>query len=81
MLKQRILTAIALLLILVPAIVAANPVPFAALMLLAVVAAAWEWGRLNGLKGAASYGLAAVALLMCAAAWALGWTQAALPQL
>jgi len=79
LLKQRIITAIVLLLILVPAIAAGNPVPFAALMLLAVVAAAWEWGRLNGLQGMAAYGLGAVALVLCGAAWALGWTQASLP--
>ena len=36
-----------------------------ALMLLAMGAAAWEWARLNGLKGAATYAVAAACLALC----------------
>ena len=81
MLKQRIITAVVLLLILIPAIVASNPLPFAALMLLAMGAAAWEWARLNGLKGAATYAVAAACLALCGLAWWQGWTQQSLPSL
>lgn len=81
MLKQRIITAVVLLLILIPAIVASNPLPFAALMLLAMGAAAWEWARLNGLKGAATYVVAAACLALCGLAWWQGWTQQSLPGL
>ena len=81
MLKQRIITAVVLLLILIPAIVASNPLPFAALMLLAMGAAAWEWARLNGLSGVATYAVAAVCLALCGLAWWLGWTQQSLPAL
>ena len=81
LLKQRIITAVVLLLILIPAIVASNPLPFAALMLLAMGAAAWEWARLNGLKGAATYAVAAACLALCGLAWWQGWTQQSLPSL
>ena len=81
LLKQRIITALVLLLILIPAIAASSPVPFAALMLVTMAAAAWEWARLNGVRGFASYLIAACALVMCAGAWLMGWTTAALPWL
>ena len=47
MLKQRIITAIVLLALLLPALFAASPWPFAVLTLLLIGAAGWEWGRLN----------------------------------
>ena len=48
MLKQRIITAVVLLAILLPALFWPSPVPFAAVMLVLIGAGAWEWGRLNG---------------------------------
>ncbi|MBV8605736.1 MAG: phosphatidate cytidylyltransferase [Pelomonas sp.] len=54
MLKQRIITAVVLLAILLPALFAASPWPFAALTLVMIGAAGWEWARLNGLAGAAT---------------------------
>ena len=48
MLKQRILTAIVLLAILLPALFYPSHIPFACVMLVLIGAAAWEWGRLNG---------------------------------
>ena len=48
MLKQRIITALVLLAILLPALFYATPVPFTVVMLVLIGAAAWEWGRLNG---------------------------------
>lgn len=51
MLKQRILTALVLLAILLPALFAASPWPFALLTLVMIAAAGWEWSRLNGLPG------------------------------
>lgn len=44
MLKQRILTAIVLLAILLPALFYRNHIPFACVMLVLIGAAAWEWG-------------------------------------
>ncbi len=51
MLKQRIITAVVLLALLLPALFAASPWPFAALTLLLIGAAAWEWSRLSGVPG------------------------------
>ncbi|WP_372658127.1 phosphatidate cytidylyltransferase [Hydrogenophaga sp.] len=48
MLKQRIVTALVLLAILLPALFYPSIEPFAALTLLLIVAGGWEWARLNG---------------------------------
>lgn len=48
MLKQRIITALLLLAVLLPALVYPSIEPFAALTLLLIVAGGWEWARLNG---------------------------------
>lgn len=74
MLKQRIITALVLLGVLLPALFWPLLWPFALLMLLMIGAAGWEWGRLNGLpSGAATLlglGIAAGGLLAYAAGWA-----------
>lgn len=75
MLKQRILTAIVLLLLLLPALFYPAPEPFAALALLLIAAAAWEWARLTGLAQGAALACSAACVLACLAAWALGWLQ------
>jgi phosphatidate cytidylyltransferase len=49
MLKQRIITAVLMLAVFLPALFHSAIEPFAALGLLLIVAGAWEWGRLNGL--------------------------------
>lgn len=49
MLKQRIITALLLLAVLLPALFHSDPRPFCLLTLLLIVAGGWEWGRLNGL--------------------------------
>lgn len=77
MLKQRVITAVVLLALLLPALFASSPWPFALLTLLLIGAAGWEWARLNG--GAATGALllgVAVALACGAALWA-GWVGAA----
>ncbi len=48
MLKQRIITAVLLLAVLLPALFYASPEPFGVITLLLIVAAGWEWARLNG---------------------------------
>ena len=77
MLGQRILTAIVLLALLLPALFAAQAWPFAALTLLMIAAAGWEWARLNQTTGVAAWASGAVLALACAAAWAGGWTGSA----
>ena len=77
MLKQRVITAIVLLALLLPALFAAPAWPFALLTLSMIGAAGWEWGRLNGGNGVAAIALgAAVAIAGGAALWA-GWAGAA----
>ena len=51
MLKTRVITALVLLAVLLPALFAASPLPFALLTLLMMGAAGWEWSRLNGVPG------------------------------
>lgn len=62
MLKQRIITALILLMILLPALLAPTPLPFAVLSLLFISAAGWEWARLNNLHGAGALLMGAVVL-------------------
>jgi phosphatidate cytidylyltransferase len=69
MLLPRTLTAIVLLALLLPALFAATPWPFALLTLLLIAAAAWEWARLNGVAPVAAVGSGA--LLAAAGAWAV----------
>mgnify|MGYP001612578847 CR=1 FL=1 len=48
MLKQRVITAVLLLAILLPCLFATTAWPFAVLTLIMIAAAGWEWARLNG---------------------------------
>lgn len=72
MLKQRIITALALLAILLPALFYPSHVPFGCVMLVLVVAGAWEWGRLNGYGSRMALFLGLETLLLCALSWWLG---------
>jgi phosphatidate cytidylyltransferase len=72
MLKQRIITALVLLAILLPALFYPSPVPFAAVVLVLMAGGAWEWGRLNGCGPLASVVVGAVCIALCAASWLLG---------
>lgn len=81
MLRTRIITAVVLLAILLPALFYPSPEPFCALALLLIAAGGWEWGRLNGRAGAGAWVLAVVSVLLCAGSWALGWLQTPLPLL
>lgn len=75
MLKQRVITAIVLLAILLPALFWSTPEPFLAITLVLIAAGGWEWGRLNGLRPGANIALGVITLVLCGGAWALGWPQ------
>mgnify|MGYP000990258230 FL=1 len=77
MLGQRIVTAVVLLALLVPALVADPAWPFLGLTLALVGAAAWEWGRLNACRQGMSLALAAALVAACGLAWSAGWVDAA----
>jgi phosphatidate cytidylyltransferase len=77
MLKQRVITAVLLLLVLLPALFAPMTWPFTALTLLFVAAGAWEWVRLNGGGGVLAVASALLLALACGAAWVSGWVDSA----
>lgn len=79
MLKQRVITALVLLAILLPALFYATPAPFCLLTLVLIAGGAWEWGRLNALGQKASLGLAGVCVLVCGLAWYGGLLEQSLP--
>jgi phosphatidate cytidylyltransferase len=73
MLKQRVITAVVLLAILLPALFAPVAWPFAVLTLVMIGAAGWEWARLNGVGGGVAIALGIVLAAACGAALAVGW--------
>ncbi|HVR54836.1 MAG TPA: phosphatidate cytidylyltransferase [Pseudorhodoferax sp.] len=73
MLRTRIVTALVLLAILLPALFYADPTPFGIVALVMIAAAAWEWGRLNQLGQAGAWALVLVTAALCAAMWQAGW--------
>src|SRR5574337_329521 len=75
MLAQRVITAVVLLGLLVPALLARTHWPFNLLTLLLIGAAGWEWGRLNQAPPWLAVSMGAVLALACAAAFAAGWTE------
>jgi phosphatidate cytidylyltransferase len=72
MLKQRIITAVVLLAILLPALFYPSPLPFGCVMLVLIAAATWEWGRLNGYSSRMSLFFGGEMALLCVLSWWLG---------
>lgn len=72
MLKQRVITAVLLLAVLLPALFARPVWPFAVLSLVVVATAGWEWGRLNGLGFASAAVMGSAVVLVCLATWWVG---------
>ncbi|MEO7953291.1 MAG: phosphatidate cytidylyltransferase [Polaromonas sp.] len=79
MLKQRIITALVLLAILLPALFYSTPTPFCVLALVMIAAGAWEWGRLNGVGQPGSVALALLCVLACVLSWIGGLLEKPLP--
>ncbi len=73
MLKQRVITAVLLLAVLLPALFSANKQFFMGLSLLMISAGAWEWGRLNGRSDAVAVLGGVLCLLAGALAVDQGW--------
>lgn len=72
MLKQRIITAVLLLAVLLPALFYRSIEPFALLSLVLIVAAGWEWARLNGCKPSMALVLGGGLGLALAIFWVMG---------
>ena len=66
MLKQRVITALALLALLLPALFASHPWPFMVLTVALIAAGAWEWGRLNSVRPVQAWLGAFVCVFVCA---------------
>lgn len=79
MLFQRVVTALVLLALLVPAMLASNVLPFMALTWLLIGAAGWEWGRLNGASSIVSWLMGALVASLCGLAWLADWHRFAPP--
>jgi phosphatidate cytidylyltransferase len=76
MLKQRVITALVLLALLLPALFVASAWPFALLTLVLIGAAGWEWARLNGSTGPAALAIGTVVVALCLGAMGAGWLTA-----
>jgi phosphatidate cytidylyltransferase len=72
-LGQRIVTAVVMLALLLPALVARSPSAFIVLTMLLIGAAGWEWMRLNGSRGFMPVLGGAALGVACAANLWLGW--------
>ncbi len=79
MLKQRVITAVLLLAILLPALFYPSYIPFSAVTLVLISAGGWEWGRLNGCSQGVSVLLGLVCLAACLLAWQAGLLARPLP--
>lgn len=73
MLKQRIITALILLAILLPALLYPSPEPFALVALLLIAAGAWEWARLNACANTPALGMGLACGALCVVSWRMGW--------
>jgi phosphatidate cytidylyltransferase len=69
MLKQRIITALVLLAVLLPALFYPAPEAFGLVAIFFIAAGAWEWGRLNQLSQGISLTMGGTCALMCIASW------------
>ena len=73
MLRQRVITALVLVALLLVSLYASSLWPFAGLTLVLMAAAGWEWGRLNQAAPALALAMGAMVAVGGAAAWAAGW--------
>ena len=71
MLKLRIITALVLLVVFLPAFFADSAELLAWLTLVLIAAGAWEWGRLMGQSMLRSLGLGSVCVALCLGSWKL----------
>jgi phosphatidate cytidylyltransferase len=79
MLRQRVITAVVLLVLMLAALLSSERWPFALLTLLLIAAAAREWGRLNQAPGMLPLLMGGAMALACAATFWGGWTEQSPP--
>lgn len=81
MLKQRVITALIMLAIVLPTLFFNSPWPFCALALVFMAAGAWEWARLNGMHALGSICFAGLFVVLAAVSWYSGLIGQPLPML
>ncbi len=81
MLIKRIITAVVLLAILLPALFFGSPNVFNALTLILIAAGVWEWSRINSYSQTKSIFFALDAFVICAGLMYIGLTRYPLPML
>ena len=81
MLGKRIMTAVILLAVLLPALFYNSPTPFCVVALMLIAAAGWEWGRLNACGQAVSVLLGLMLAALCGLAWVVGFLDKPMPML
>ena len=81
MLKLRVITAVVMLAILLPALFYSTPTPFCAIALVLIAAAGWEWGRLNACSQKVSVVLGLMLAVLCGLAWYAGLIDKPMPLL
>jgi len=81
MLKQRIITALLMLAILLPAVFYPVPEAFAMVTVVLIAAAAWEWARLNQCGPSAALLVGALCAVVCLLSWYGGLLYAPLKML
>lgn len=72
MLRQRVITAVVLLLIFLPSLFYPTSTPFCMAALMLIAAGGWEWAKLNGYRQSVSLLSGVLCACACAAAWRLG---------
>jgi phosphatidate cytidylyltransferase len=65
MLKQRVLTALAMLIVILPVMLAQPVLPFFILAAVLLACAAWEWARLNGASPVGAVGMGIAFFVAC----------------
>lgn len=73
MLKQRVITAILLLAVLLPAVFYPNPLAFNMVALLLIAAGGWEWAKLNQVGGMLAWGTGLLCAALCVLLLTAGW--------
>jgi phosphatidate cytidylyltransferase len=80
MLKQRVITALVLMMVLLPALFYARPEPFYLIALVFMAAGGWEWARMNGLNMPAALICGGLCALVCGWMWGTGLVAQSLPR-
>jgi len=80
MLKQRVLTALVLLIVLLPALFHERPEPFFVIAAVFIAAGGWEWARMNGKSMVASLLAGGLCAGFCFWMWCAGLLVAPLPR-